>query len=195
VPNRHNASELLLCDPLTGLVAYPSFEAHMIAVLPQLAPQGLHLAIGDVDDLKGYVTAARAEDPALFGHLAGNECMRRIGEVTRRWAADMLDGWPFALCATFGGDEVIVAAAGRPFRVFFDALIDLVSRIGSAAPRPCSFASATTMPTSFDGNIAKTYRSLVSRVDESLFRHKAMAHSAGSSSSGGLVCVGALELI
>lgn len=33
-------SALLLCDPLTGLVAYPSFEAHMIAVLPALAKDG-----------------------------------------------------------------------------------------------------------------------------------------------------------
>src|ERR1022692_3662155 len=74
LPDSHDPSAFLLCDPLTGLVAYPSFEAHMIAALPGLASDGLHLAIGDVDDLRGYVTAANANDPTLFGHLAGNDC-------------------------------------------------------------------------------------------------------------------------
>src|ERR1022692_2790110 len=118
LPDKHGLPTFLLCDPLTGLVAYPSFEAYMIAVLPGLATDGLHLAIGDVDDLRGYVSAANADDPTLFGHLAGNDCMRRVGEATRRWVADHLDFWPFAMCATFGGDEVIVAAAGQPYETF-----------------------------------------------------------------------------
>ncbi len=68
--------ELLFCDPLTGLVAYPSFEVYMIAVLPRLATSGLHFAISDVDDLTGYVTAAKAYDRTLFGHLAGSDSER-----------------------------------------------------------------------------------------------------------------------
>jgi GGDEF domain-containing protein len=191
----HDLSALLLCDPLTGLVAYPSFEAHLIAILPELAANGLHLAIGDVDDLRGYVTAAKADDPTLFGHLAGNDCMRRVGEATRTWAAEILDGWPFAVCATFGGDDVVVAAAGRPYDAFRDALADLVSRIRSAAPRPCSFASATTMPVACIVCRAEhAYRRLVSHVDECLFWHKAAARKAGCLLDGVLVDVGTLEL-
>ena len=190
-----DSSALLLCDPLTGLVAYPSFESHMIAVLPGLATDGLHLAIGDVDDLRGYVSAANADDPTLFGHLAGNDCMRRVGEATRRWAADYLDFWPFAVCATFGGDEVLIAAAGRPYDAFIDALTELRSRIRTAAPRPCSFASATTMPLAYTvGTAEDAYRRLVSRVDKCLFCHKALARDAGITLAGALVDVGTLEL-
>ena len=52
MPYQQDTSALLLCDPLTGLVAYPSFEELLIAGLPALAIKGLHLAIGDVDDLE-----------------------------------------------------------------------------------------------------------------------------------------------
>ena len=195
LPDSDGPSDSLLCDPLTGLVAYPSFEAHLIALLPGLATDGLHLAIGDVDDLRGYITAASANDATLFGHLAGNDCMRRVGETTRRWAADYLEFWPFAVCATFGGDEVIVAASGRPYDAFIDALTELVSRIRSTAPRPCSFASATTMPmTDNIGNSEDAYRRLVSRVDKCLFCHKASARDAGSTLAGALVDIGSLEL-
>jgi GGDEF domain-containing protein len=189
-----DAPGLLLCDPLTGLVAYPSFEAHIIASLPALAAQGLHLAIGDVDDLRGYVTAAKADDPTRFGHLAGNDCMRRVGEATCRWAADVLDGWPFAVCATFGGDEVIVAASGRPYPAFLDALRDLMRRIRSTAPRPCSFASATVAPVpSLLGSAEGAYRRVVAHIDECLFRHKAVARQAGPGLGGTLVDLSILE--
>jgi GGDEF domain-containing protein len=195
LPDTHDLPALLLCDPLTGLVAYPSFEAHMIALLPELATKGLHLAIGDVDDLRGYVTAVKSEDLTLFGHLAGNDCMQRVGGATRRWAAEILERWPFAICATFGGDEVIIAAAGRPYDVFMEALTELASRIRSAAPRPCSFASATTMPmTCLVGTAEDTYRRFVSHVDKSLFRHKTATRKAGSIVDGALVDVGTLEL-
>jgi GGDEF domain-containing protein len=163
--------------------------------LPELATDGLHLAIGDVDDLRGYINAANADDPTLFGHLAGNDCMRRVGEVTRRWAADYLDFWPFAVCATFGGDEVIIAAAGRPYDAFIEALTNLISRIRSTAPRPCSFAAATTMPMPCTvGTASDKYRRLVSGVDKCLFFHKATARDAGSMLAGALVDVGTLEL-
>jgi GGDEF domain-containing protein len=195
-PDAHSLSAFLLCDPLTGLVAYPSFEAYMIAALPDLAPGGLQLAIGDVDDLRGYVSAVRADDSALFGHLAGNDCMRRVGDATRAWAADVLEAWPFAVCATFGGDEVIVAAAGRPYDAFLEALTDLSLRIRSAAPRTCSFASANTSPTVCTvAEARQAYRRLVSRVDEALFLQKATVRMAGASLGGSLVDVGgALEL-
>ena len=196
MPDQQDTSVLILCDPLTGLVAYPSFEELIIAGLPALAINGLHLAIGDVDDLRGYVNGARGGDPTLFGHLAGNDCMRRVGLATRQWAADNLDGWPFAICATFGGDEVIVAAAGRPCEHFLDALSVLAARIRTSAPRPCSFASATSRP--MDRLIASaedTYRDLLSRVDRRLFCHKADVRNSGESLNGSLMDIGAVPLV
>jgi GGDEF domain-containing protein len=194
--DERDPSNLLLCDPLTGLVAYPSFEAQMIAVLPELATTGLHLAIGDVDDLRGYVNAAKGDDPTQFGHLAGNYCMRRVGLATRQWAAEILDYWQFAICATFGGDEVIVTAAGRPYEDFLAALSVLAGRIRSNSPRPCSFASATTLPMQrMSAAAGDIYRDLLSRVDRCLFCHKAAAKNDGASLDGALIDVGAMPLV
>ncbi len=193
--DKHDTSPSLLCDPLTGLVAYPSFEAHLIALLPGLMSGGVHLTIGDVDDLRGYITTAGSSDPTMFGHLAGNDCMRRVGETTRRWEVTALDGWPFAVCATFGGDEVIVAAAGRHYSIFLDAVADLILRIGAAAPRTCSFASATTVPKANSICTAEdTYRRLLYRIDKCLFSWKAAARNAGSILGGALVDMGRLDL-
>lgn len=186
-------SPRLLCDPLTGLVAYPSFEAHLIGHLPTLAPFGLHAAVGDVDDLRGYITACHTEDRNLFGHLAGNDCMRRVGEATCRWADEVLVDWPFSICATFGGDEVIVAAAGLHYSVFIEAVADPVDRIGNAAPRSCSFACATTVPIDLASSPEDAYRRLLSHVDRCLFRHKEQSRITGDR-SGSLLVGGVVDL-
>ena len=198
MPDQQDTSGLFLCDPLTGLVAYPSFEELIIAGLPALAIKGLHLAIGDVDDLRGYVNNARGGDPTLFGHLAGNDCMRRVragdssmGGGYARWLAVQL------LCAsTFGGDEVIVAAAGRPYEDFLDVLSVLASRIRSSAPRPCSFASATSIPMQrLVARAEDAYRDLLSRVDKRLFCYKAESRNSGEPLNGALIDIGAVPLL
>lgn len=165
---------MLLCDPLTGLVAYPSFEECLTDALVSLDGEAVHLAIGDVDDLKRYVTECRTSDPASFGHLAGNACMRAVGIETLRWAEVALGQWPFSLCATFGGDEVIVAVAGLPYPTFLASIEDLADRLRAGAPRPCTFAVGTLAPANevvLDGDSA--YARLVAHVDSALFDHKA----------------------
>jgi GGDEF domain-containing protein len=143
----------------------------MIRLIPNLARLGLHLAIGDVDGLKQYVLLKRS-DPRLFGHLAGNECLSIIGGVTRRWAQQVLVGWPFALCGTFGGDEVIIAAAGESRGYFRDAVNRLSEQIAREAPRPCSFAFGSVEGVVAPGLAEDTFRELASRVDRALFDHK-----------------------
>jgi GGDEF domain-containing protein len=165
----------------------------MIATLPGLLVSGLHLAIGDVDDLSGYVTTVKAEDPTHFGHLAGNDCMRRVGEATRSWIAQSLEHWPFAVCATFGGDEVIIVASGRPYDDFLAALNDLAESIRCAAPRACSFVAATATPLQCPGCANDVFRQLISQVDKHLFRHKAEARKAGLGLNGAILNVGFLD--
>ena len=181
----------LWCDPLTGLVAYPSFAEHLTDCLPILAPLGVHLAIGDVDDLKQYVSERRAEDRAYFGHLAGNECMQMIGQITRQWAERTTASWPFSLCGTFGGDEVIVAAAGVDYAVFVDSVRCLVDDIGAKAPRTCSFAAGTLIPTVISQACRTTaYREFVARVDLALFERKAEIRAANVSPRGDFEDIG-----
>jgi GGDEF domain-containing protein len=184
---------VLLCDPLTGLVAYPSFEQHLRDNLFALAPRGLHLAIGDVDDLKGHVTRRRDSDPTDFGHIAGNRCMRIVGSVTRTWAEDALGEWPFSLCGTFGGDEVVIAAAGRPYERFVTLIENLARALRLAAPRPCSFATATVAsngPT--PAHQSDAYRAFVSHVDASLFDQK--ERRRGRRGGGEVVDAGVVDL-
>ena len=185
----------LLCDPLTGLIAYPSFERYLRQRLAGLASHGLHLAIGDVDDLKIHVTARRTSDLDAFGHLAGNACMREVGAITRRWAGGTLSHWPFAICATFGGDEVIVAAAGQPYGAFRGCISELADQLRTHAPRPCSFATTTLCSSpGLDLDGFPAYRALVVKVDEALFDHKARLRSRGIAPNGEVTDAGAVEL-
>jgi GGDEF domain-containing protein len=190
----HTARRMLFCDPLTGLVAYPSFEDHLTRELPALSRVGLHLAIGDVDDLKRFVSQQRLDDPAMFGHLAGNACMQAVGDATLRWAELELPDWPFSVCATFGGDEVIVAAAGRPYAEFIRAVARLRDLLAESTPRTCSFAVASTGVISELSEPRAAYRRLVSQVDHALFASKDEVRSRGEDPTGELVDTGVAEM-
>lgn len=187
-------SDVLLCDPLTRLVAYPSFERHLVLRLPELASRGLHLAIGDVDDLKAYVNKIDQCDPTHFGHLAGNLCMRLVGTTTRLWAEQYLAGWPFSICATFGGDEVIIAAAGRSYAAFCGILGELRNSLCEAAPATTSFAIGSLQPRICnDENAYDLYRYFVSAVDCALFEAKAEIRARNQSPCGYLNNVGIID--
>ena len=193
-PTRNGEGAVLLCDPLTGLIGYPSFQECLTAELPALAPVGLHLAIGDVDDLKRFVTERRADDPTMFGHLAGNDCMQRLGAATLEWSETELGDWEFALCGTFGGDEVVVAACGGPYEEFVRTIADLADRVKRAAPRSCSFAVGTARATIRAEDAPHAYRNLVASVDAALFERKEAMRRAGIDPAGELVDVATIEL-
>jgi GGDEF domain-containing protein len=194
VADSHDNS-FLLCDPLTGLVAYPSFEQYMTRELPELAQLGLHVSIGDVDDLRNYVTSKRFSDPQMFGHLAGNLCMKTIGETVQRWRREHMLGWPMIICGTFGGDEVIIGACGLGYSIFTEQIAELANQIRDAAPRPCSFASATLAIGTINGSSAEAYRHFISTVDRALFDHKTKCKGLGNASLGNTIDIGCVELV
>ncbi|MFJ8475729.1 hypothetical protein [Kitasatospora sp. NPDC094011] len=180
-------------DPLTGLIAFPDFHTSIPRALAgELETGGLiALAIGDVDGLKEHVETANATDHASFGHLAGNQVMARLGAVTRAWFRDQ--SWTAACAATFGGDEVIIAAAVDDPAAFHMAIADLRDRLGEVLPTRVSFALAVAgpghLPTERDGNAWKhvfTDR-LLAGVDRCLFAHKAARRAAGG--AGGIIAV------
>jgi GGDEF domain-containing protein len=187
---------VLYCDPLTSLVAYPSFEEYLIKMLPLLIGEGLHLAIGDVDGLRAYVSERRSADPSSFGHLAGNACMRVVGELTNSWALRELAGLPFRICGTFGGDEVIVGASGLSHGQFARKVHELCDVIKVSSPRPCSFALATLT----DGTVARqrpgdAYRCFVSMVDALLFDEKEQRLHNGGGLDGSVFDLGVVSLL
>jgi GGDEF domain-containing protein len=190
------ADGVVYLDPLTTLAAYPSFERYLIDMLPMVAGDGLHIAIGDVDGLRNYVSERRSADPSHFGHLAGNACMRTIGRVTAGWAAAELSDSAFHVCGTFGGDEVIIAASGISHEQFASKIDKLCRDIRDAAPRPCSFALGTLADrTVTRGGAADAYRRLVSTVDACLFHEKEYARQAGGHLDGSVTNLGQVTLL
>jgi GGDEF domain-containing protein len=189
------ADGVVYLDPLTMLAAYPSFERCIIEMLPTLASDGLHIAIGDVDGLRDYVSERRSADPSHFGHLAGNACMKTIGLVTAGWAAAELSG-AFYVCGTFGGDEVIIAASGLSHDLFASKVRILCHTIRGTAPRPCSFALATLEDSTVtrDG-AADAYRRFVSTVDAQLFQEKEYARRDGGHLDGCVTNLGQISLL
>ncbi|MET8623773.1 hypothetical protein ABZW30_08450 [Kitasatospora sp. NPDC004669] len=180
-------------DPLTGLVAFPDFHTSIPrALAAELEAGGLvALAIGDVDGLKEHVEQANATDAASFGHLAGNQVMARLGAATRTWFRDQ--PWPAACAATFGGDEVIIAAAVDDPAAFHQAVTGLRDRLAEVLPTQVSFALAVAgpchLPAGREGNAWKhTFTDrLLATVDRCLFAHKAARRAAGT--AGGVIAV------
>ncbi|WP_406297383.1 hypothetical protein OG948_17010 [Embleya sp. NBC_00888] len=181
-------------DPLTGLVAFPDFHSNIPRELAGvLVADGLvALAIGDVDGLKEHVETTNASDPACYGHLAGNRVMARLGAVSREWFAEQT--WEAACVATFGGDEVIIAAAIEDPDTFHRAIGVLRDRLAAALPTPVSFALTVAgkehLPPERNGNGWKhTFTdSLLGGVDRCLFTYKA-ARRTDTTLGGGTIAV------
>lgn len=164
----------IILDPITGLVSYPSFQNNLTQILPKLVRSTLSIAIGDVDNLSDYVLERRFDDPTMFGHLAGYDCMSKIGYLVRTWETKRNHQWPELICSSFGGDEIIIAALNNhnTSTIFIKEIEMLSEMILSKAPRPCSFAVANFKLPKVVPNSFKLYRHMISKVDRELFNLK-----------------------
>ncbi|WP_432045998.1 hypothetical protein [Streptomyces asiaticus] len=180
-------------DAVTGLVAFPDFHSHIPRALATTLTSGglVGLAIGDVDGLKNHVEQANATDPGCYGHLAGNKVMARLGPVTRSWFRTQ--PWQAGCAATFGGDEVIIAAALDNAAAFHRAVARLRDRLADELPVRVSFAltfasaehlSAERGPGGWKHVFTDR---LLAAVDRCLFTHKATRRAAGG--EGGIIAV------
>jgi GGDEF domain-containing protein len=179
-------------DPLTGLIAFPDFHSLLPREVSRILSSGglVALAIGDVDGLKDHVEHSNANDLTCFGHLAGNRVMARLGDVTRKWFHQQ--SFMAGCAATFGGDEVIIAAAINDPTHFYGTLIRLRDELAVALPISVSFAFTVVapehLPPDQSGRGWKhvfTDR-LLAGVDRCLFAHKAARRLGGD---GGVIAV------
>jgi len=165
-------------DPLTELVAFPDFDAQFPGLLDVSLRRGrsVGLAIGDVDHLKEYVETANELDPRSFGHLAGNALMRDLGHLTIGWFHQQ--DCPRAVAATFGGDEVIIAAEVSAADTFHAQVTSLAALLSAELPRTGSFAMAVLTPaqvppTAPGADLRRhLYFHLLATVDRCLFARK-----------------------
>ncbi|MEV6674341.1 GGDEF domain-containing protein [Streptomyces sp. NPDC051162] len=180
-------------DAVTGLVAFPDFHSHIPRALAAALTGGglVGLAIGDVDGLKDHVERANATEPDCYGHLAGNKVMARLGAVTRDWFHTQ--PWEAGCAATFGGDEVIIAAALDDAPAFHRAVAVLRDRLAGELPVRVSFAltfaSAEDLPAERGlGGWKHAFTDrLLAAVDRCLFTHKAARRNSGG--EGGIIAV------
>ncbi|KIZ15375.1 hypothetical protein [Streptomyces natalensis] len=180
-------------DAVTGLVAFPDFHSHIPRALAAALTGGglVGLAIGDVDGLKDHVEKANATEPGCYGHLAGNKVMARLGAVTRTWFHQQ--PWQAGCAATFGGDEVIIAAALDDASAFHRAVAELRDQLAHELPVRVSlaltFASAEHLPVGRGpGGWKHVFTDrLLAAVDRCLFTHKAARRTGRG--EGGIIAV------
>lgn len=166
-------------DPITGLVAFPSFMSTFPLLFRGLLNTygSLGMAIGDVDNLKSYVESRNHSDPHIFGHLAGNAFMANVGRISLSVFERM--PFPWKCVATFGGDEVILACAGTSRSVFASCVNDLSHTLSNNLPRTVSFAHGwfsvsadARQPTLTDDDSSFLCMSILAQVDRALFASK-----------------------
>lgn len=166
-------------DPVTGLVAWPGFFARLPGVVAEhlCAGSPVGLAIGDVDDFAGYVASMSTADVRSFGHLAGIELRACLGETARDWLHD--DGVGDGCLATFGGDDLVFAAATESEAAFQGQVARLRAVLTDALPLSVSFAAAvldghTSRPphTAADSEWRALCAGVLGRVERALLAQK-----------------------
>ena len=160
-------AELSVTDPLTGVPNRRRLEAHAEDEWRRCARRGEGLAFVmlDVDHFKYYNDA--------LGHLAGDECLTRIGAALQRLAQRPTDlvarygGEEFA-CVLAGVDRYQAAAHAERLRLAVEEL-DLPHPASSVGPRvTISLGVAWTEPIP-NGD----WRATLAAADEALYRAKA----------------------
>lgn len=164
-------------DPLTGLNNRRSFQARFDAVWQAAAKAGDPLAVImiDLDHFKAFNDR--------FGHLPGDECIRRVAEVV----ADEMETVN-GVAARFGGEEFVCVIAGEP-PARIDALANNVLRRVRDLRVDVDEGDATTITVSLGVATGEPARAsqdgLLERADQALYkakeegRDRAIFHRAG----------------
>ena len=109
-------NELAERDGLTGLYNRRMFDDYIERIWRQSRREGapLELIFLDIDYFKLYND--------LYGHQAGDDCLKRVAE-TIAWSAKR----PFDLCARYGGEEFVLVVYAPP-RDYAESLPEQIRR-------------------------------------------------------------------
>ena len=156
-------------DGLTGIANRRAFDhrlgMHFAQALRKREP--LSLALCDVDHFKGFNDR--------YGHVAGDECLRRIASLLARHARRPTD-----LAARYGGEEfalLLPDTPGEGARAVLDGIRD---ELGSLAIEHAgSDGKVVTLSIGLAScrNDDKDALQLVTRADEALYRAKSLGRN------------------
>jgi diguanylate cyclase (GGDEF)-like protein len=158
-------------DGLTGIANRRAFDSLIQRYFAQAARQHtpLSVVLCDVDNFKAYNDR--------YGHLAGDECLRRVGAVVGRSCRRATD-----LAARYGGEEFALLLPDTPQPGAFQvveavrnevASLAIVHEASSAAPVVTLSAGVATYVAERD----KTLFDLIERADAALYRAKELGRN------------------
>jgi diguanylate cyclase (GGDEF)-like protein len=158
-------------DGLTGLYNRRMFDdlTNRLWLQAQRNQETLQIILVDIDHFKAYND--------LYGHQAGDNCIRRVASIIARAAKR-----PFDFCARYGGEEfalVLYAPSGSdptalPEQIRREIMaLDIPHAHADAAPMlTVSIGSATAEP-----DTKRSLAGLIQTADEALYRAKQMGRN------------------
>jgi diguanylate cyclase (GGDEF)-like protein len=158
-------------DGLTGLYNRRMFDnlTSRLWLQAQRNQEPLQIILVDIDHFKAYND--------LYGHQAGDTCIRRVASIIARAAKR-----PFDFCARYGGEEfalVLYAPSGTeptalPEQIRRDTMALAISHAhAEAAPvLTVSIGSATAQP-----DTKRSLAGLIQTADEALYRAKQLGRN------------------
>lgn len=160
-------NEMAERDGLTGLYNRRKFDSQ-IGTLWQQAyreHQNLQILLMDIDRFKRYND--------LYGHQAGDECIRRVSRIIARAARRPMD-----FCARYGGEEFVLvcygAVPGEPLERIAEQLREQVMAEGIRHENSDVADVVTVSIGSAVGNPhgERGLKGLIQKADEALYRAK-----------------------
>jgi diguanylate cyclase (GGDEF)-like protein len=158
-------------DSLTGIANRRLFDSHLALQINIARRTGgaLALILCDVDSFKAFNDR--------YGHVAGDECLRRIAEALRSCCQRPAD-----LVARYGGEEFAVllpgtdlAGAAKIAEAARQAVAHL--RIPHATSRAGAFVSISGGAAALDHATVTTSQQLVDAADRNLYRAKELGRN------------------
>jgi diguanylate cyclase (GGDEF)-like protein len=158
--------QMTLSDPLTGLANRRCFDKALLREWFRAGPSGASLAVlmVDVDFFKLYNDT--------YGHLAGDECLRRVAQAVSSEAQSTLD-----VTARFGGEEIALLAPNIDRAKAFDLaerVVIAVRRleISHAASPLRSVTVSVGLAVGTPGSLGEKPETLVQAADQALYEAK-----------------------
>jgi diguanylate cyclase (GGDEF)-like protein len=158
-------------DELTGVANRRLFDSHLAAQIgvARRNRRALALILCDVDAFKAYNDR--------YGHLAGDECLKRIAEALRSCC-----GRPVDMVARYGGEEFAIvlpetdlAGAAKIAEAAREAVARL--RIPHAASPAGVFVSISGGVGALDRKAIVTAEQLIRAADQNLYQAKALGRN------------------